>query len=241
MSLFLDAIAWILAPQQWQGPYALGALLTQHLVYAAISVAIAAVIAVPIGWAIGHTGRGREVAVAIAGVARAVPSFGLLLLLVLLMGVLRKPEAAVITFVLLAIPSLLAGAYSGLEAIDRRVVDAARAVGMTEWQILWRVEVPLGLPLLVGGLRSAALQVVATVTIAAYIGLGGLGQPIIAGLNLRSFDQVLGGAILVALLALVIDALLALAQRAAVPAGLRAGLADRGTSTRRRAVPAAST
>ncbi|MDQ1128048.1 ABC transporter permease [Microbacterium sp. SORGH_AS_0888] len=240
MSLFLDAIAWIFAPRQWQGSGTLGELLLQHLAYSAASVAIAVVIAVPLGWAIGHTGKGREVAVAVAGVARAVPSFGLLLLLVLLMGVLRKPEAAVITFVLLAIPSLLAGAYSGLEAIDRRVIDAARAVGMTQWQILWRVEVPLGLPLLIGGLRSAVLQVVATVTIAAYIGLGGLGQPIIAGLNLRSFDQVLGGAILVALLALLLDALLALAQRAAVPTGLRAGRADRGASARRRTVPATS-
>jgi osmoprotectant transport system permease protein len=161
------------------------------------------------------------VAVAISGAARAIPAFGLLILLVLLLGVLRRPEAAFITFVILAIPSLLAGAYSGIEAIDRRVIDAARGVGMTEWQILWKVEVPLGLPLLIGGLRSAVLQVVSTVTIAAYINLGGLGWPIIQGIPLQRFDQVLGGAMLVAALALVLDALLALAQHAAVPRGLR--------------------
>jgi len=150
--------------------------------------------------------------------------------------VLHKPEAALITFVLLALPSLLAGAYAGIESIDRQTIDAARAMGMTGWQVLWRVEVPLGLPLLVAGLRAAALQVVATVTIAAYIGLGGLGQPIIAGLSLRRYDEVLGGALLVAALALVIDGLLALAQRAAVPAGLRGARDDRDPA-RRRPVP----
>ncbi|WP_156252472.1 ABC transporter permease [Pseudactinotalea terrae] len=221
MNLFADAIAWLLSPERLDGAYALPTLLGQHLLYTLIAVLISAAVAVPAGWLIGHTGRGREVAVAISGAARAVPSFGLMVLLVLLLGVLRIPEAAVLTFVLLAIPSLLAGAYTGVEAVDRRVVDAARAMGMTEWQIFRKVEMPLGLPLLVGGLRSATLQVIATVTIAAYVNLGGLGWPIIQGIPLRRFDQVLGGAILVALLALAVDLLLALAQRAAVPTGVR--------------------
>lgn len=221
MNVFAQAFLWLFSPERLQGSYALQTLLGQHLFFTAISVAIAAAIAVPAGWLIGHTGRGREIAVAVSGAARAIPSFGLMVLLVLLMGVLRTTEAAVITFVLLAIPSLLAGAYTGLEAIDRRVLDAARAMGMTEWQVFWKVEVPLGLPLLVGGLRSALLQVIATVTIAAYINLGGLGWPIIQGIPLQRFDQVLGGAILVAALALLVDLLLALAQRAAVPAGVR--------------------
>lgn len=237
MNLFAEAFAWLFSPERWEGQYALPILLGQHLLYTVSSVLIAAVIAVPVGWLIGHTGRGREVAVAISGAARAVPSFGLMVLLVLLLGVLRVPEAATITFVLLAIPSLLAGAYTGLDAIDRRVIDAARATGMTEWQIFWKVEVPLGLPLLVGGLRAATLQVIATVTIAAYVNLGGLGWPIIQGIPLRRFDQVLGGAILVAVLALVADLLLALAQRAAVPAGIRvaAGPTTKTPRTRRRA------
>ncbi|MGL3148873.1 ABC transporter permease [Microbacterium sp. A82] len=222
MNLFAEAFAWLFSPERLEGQYALPTLLGQHLFYTAISVLVAAVIAVPLGWLIGHTGRGREFAVAVAGAARALPSFGLMILLVLLLGVLRIPEAAVITFVLLAIPSLLAGAYTGFEAIDRRVIDAARAMGMTEWQIFRKVEVPLGLPLLVGGIRSALLQVIATVTIAAYVNLGGLGWPIIQGIPLRRFDQVLGGAILVALLALIVDLLMAVAQRAAVPSGVRA-------------------
>lgn len=231
MNLFLEAFAWMFAPAQWTGNYALPKLLGEHLTLTAISVLIAAVIAVPLGWLIGHTGKGREIAVAVSGAARAIPAFGLMILLVLLLGVLRIPQAAVTTFVLLAIPSLLAGAYTGLEAIDRRVIDAAKAMGMTGWQVFWKVEVPLGLPLLVGGIRSALLQVIATVTIAAYVGLGGLGYPIIQGIPLQRFDQVLAGAILVALLALIVDLLLAAAQHVAVPRGLRTG---GGRSSRRR-------
>ena len=222
MNLIWEAIAWIFSGDPGRGLEPIPVALSQHLAYTFLSVAIAALIAVPLGWLIGHTGKGRDIAVAISGAARAIPSFGLLILLVLLLGVLRTTEAAVITFVLLAIPSILAGAYAGFEAIDPRVTDAARSMGMTEWQILWRVEVPLGLSLLVAGLRSATLQVVATVTIAAYVNLGGLGQYILAGIPLRRFDIVLGGALLVAALALVLDGVFALLQRWSVPAGIRA-------------------
>jgi osmoprotectant transport system permease protein len=224
VNLFSDAIAWILSGAPGAGLDPIPVALAQHLLYTFVSVLVATVIAVPIGWAIGHTGRGRDVAVAISGAARAVPSFGLLLLLVLLLGVLHKPEAAVITFVLLGIPSILAGAYTGFEAIDRRVIDAGRAMGMTSWQVLWRIEVPLGLPLLVAGLRAGVLQVVATVTLAAYVNLGGLGQYIITGLPLKRFDMVLGGALLVAALALVLDGIFAILQRLAVPRGVSAGI-----------------
>ena len=216
MNLFADAIAWI-----FSGEADIPLALLQHLLFTFGSIAIAVVIAVPAGWAIGHTGRGREIAVALSGAARALPSFGLILLLVLVLGVLHKPEAAVTAFVVLAIPSILAGAYTGFQAIDRATVDAARAVGMSEWQILWRVEAPLGLPLLVAGIRSATLQVVATVTLAAYVGLGGLGQFIFTGVPLRRYDLILGGAILVTVLALVLDLVFALLQRASVPRGLR--------------------
>lgn len=221
MNLLGDAIEWIMDPAQWTGANAIPVLLRQQLLYTVVSVAIAALIAVPLGWAIGHTGRGREIAVAAVGAARAVPAFGLLVLLVLLFGVLHKPEAATITFVILAVPSLLAGAYTGFESVNRATIDAARAAGMTEWQIVWKVEVPLGAPLLVAGFRSATLQVVATVTIAAYVNLGDLGLPILTGLNLRRYDMVLGGSILVALLALALDACFAILQHAATPRGVR--------------------
>ncbi|QLD10667.1 ABC transporter permease [Microbacterium oleivorans] len=236
MNVFVDAIAWLLDPAQYTGSNSVPVLVGQQLFYTSVSVLIAAVIAVPIGWAIGHTGKGREFAVAVSGAARAIPSFGLLILLILLLGVTQKTEAAFITFVVLAIPALLAGAYSGLQAIDRRTIDAARAVGMTEWQILWRVEVPLGMPLLVGGVRSAVLQVVATVTIAGYTDLGGLGFRIIQGIDLRAIDQVLGAALVLAILALLLDAVFALLQRASVPRGIRA--ASAAPERRRRPVAA---
>ena len=223
MNLFAEAFAWLFAPERFVGADSLQVRIGEHLFYTFVSVLVAAVVAVPLGYLIGHTGKGREIAVGVSGAARALPSFGLILLLVLLIGVTQKPLAAFIAFVLLAIPSILAGAYSGLEAIDRRVIDSARAVGMTEWQILWKVEIPLGLPLLIGGLRSAALQVVATVTLAAYIGLGGVGLYIISGLALRRFDQMLGAAIVIVVLALVIDGLFAVVQRLIVPRGVAAG------------------
>jgi osmoprotectant transport system permease protein len=223
VNLFLDAIAWLVAPEQYAGADSLPARIGEHLFFTFVSVLVAALIAIPLGYLIGHTGTGRSLAIGLAGAARALPSFGLILLLVLVIGVTQRPLAAFTAFVLLAIPSILAGAYSGLEAIDRRVIDAARAVGMTEWQILWKVEVPLGLPLLVGGIRSAALQVVATVTLAAYIGLGGVGLYIIRGLALREFAPMLGAAIVIVALALAIDGAFAGLQRLLVPRGVAAG------------------
>ncbi|WP_425837660.1 ABC transporter permease [Microbacterium sp. PA5] len=221
MNLFFDAFAWIFSPDRLSGSSVpLPLAIWQHLAFTFGSVAIAALIAIPLGWLIGHTGRGREIAVAVSGAARALPSLGLLLLLILIIGVVHKTEAAVISFVLLAIPSILAGAYAGFEAIDRAVIDAGRAVGMTPWQVLWKIEVPLGLPLLIGGLRSATLQVVATVTIAAYAGLGGLGFYFLQGIQLNRFDQVLGASLIVVALALFLDGLFALLQRLVVPRGV---------------------
>lgn len=220
MNVFAEALAWIFSPDRLTGSLPLPLAVWQHLAFTFGSVAIAAVIAIPLGWLIGHTGRGREIAVALSGAARALPSLGLVVLLVLLLGVVHKTEAAVVAFVLLAIPSILAGAYAGFEAIDRTVIDAGRAVGMTEWQVLWKIEVPLGLPLLIGGLRSATLQVVATVTIAAYVGLGGLGFFIIQGIQIRSFPQILGASLIVVALALALDGLFALLQRFVVPRGV---------------------
>lgn len=207
MNTFGDTLAW-LAENFANGD--LWLRIGEQLFYTVISVLIAALIAVPVGYYIGHTGRGREIAVGVAGAARALPSFGLMLLLISLVGIVQRPIAAFAAFVILAIPSILAGAYSGIQAIDRATIDAARAVGMTEWQILWKVEAPLGLRLLVSGLRSGTLQVVATVTLAAYINLGGLGYDILQGIPLRRDDQVLGAAIVVIVLALLIDALFGL-------------------------------
>ena len=242
MNLILEAFAWIFSPDRLSDTIPLPLLIGQHLFYTFVSVLIAAAIAVPLGYYIGHTGRGRGFAISLSGAARAVPSFGLILLLVLVIGVTQKPLAAFTAFVLLAIPSILAGAYSGLEAIDRRVIDAAKAVGMTPWQVLIKVEIPLGLPLLIGGIRSASLQVVATVVLAGYIGLGGLGLQIFKALSLSRFDVMLGAAFVIVALALVLDALFALLQHIVVPRGVSAGRAAevRTSSRRRRSVMAAA-
>jgi osmoprotectant transport system permease protein len=220
VNYFLEAFAWIFSPERLIGALPLPTAILQHLAFTFGSVLIAALIAIPTGWFIGHTGRGREVAIFLAGAARALPSLGLIVLLVLLLGVGLKTEAAVVAFVLLAIPSILAGAYAGFEAIDRTVIDAGRAMGMTPWQVLGKIEVPLGLPLLIGGLRAATLQVVATVTIAAYVGLGGLGYYIIQGISLRDFPQILGASIIVIAIALLLDGVFALLQRLVVPRGV---------------------
>jgi osmoprotectant transport system permease protein len=132
-------------------------------------------------------------------------------------------EAPVIALVILAIPSILAGAYAGLDAVDRQTVDAARAVGMTGWQILWNVEIPLGLPLLMGGLRAASLQVIATATLADYVGAGGLGHFLFLGLQTQDYPQMLAGSIAVVILAFLSELIFGLLARAVVPRGVRIG------------------
>lgn len=217
MIQLLEALAWIADPTRWPGPSGILVRLGEHLLYTLLGVGIAALIALPIGLYVGHTRRGRGLAVALSGAARALPTLGLVTLFGLWLGV--GLTAPMLAFVILAIPSLLAGAYSACEAVDPRAVDAARAQGMTEWQILTRVEVPIGLPLLIGGVRLAAVQVVATVMLASYIGNGGLGRFIFLGLNLRDYPQMLAGSLLVVALALVLDLTLRLVERLTAPRG----------------------
>jgi osmoprotectant transport system permease protein len=214
MSVFSDTAEWLTDSAHWSGDDSIPLRVVQHLGYTGETVAIAAVIAVPLGLWIGHTGRFRGVAVSVTGAMRALPTLGVLTLVVLYLGIGLTP--AIISLVLLAIPPLLAGAYAGLESVDRRTIDAARAIGMNEWQILVKVEIPLALPLIVGGFRSATLQVVATATVAAYIGLGGLGRYLIDGLDLSDYPKMLSGSILVIGLALFLDGVFALLQKIAV-------------------------
>jgi osmoprotectant transport system permease protein len=234
MNFLVDAFAFILDPANWQGPLGIAARLQQHLGITALSVLIAAAVALPLGLAIGHTGRGRAAVITATGAARALPTFGVLTLFVLIgiqFGAGLSLTPVIIVLVILAIPPLLAGAYAGVEAVDRLTVDAARAQGMTEWQILTRVELPLAVPLLVGGLRSATLQVVATATIAAYVAQGGLGRYLIEGIQSRDYLRAVVGAVLVALLALLLDGLFAVVQKLVVPRGVSRD-ATRKSSTR---------
>lgn len=226
MSLLEETVAWFSDPAQWSGATGIPWRLAQHIGYTALAVAVAALVAVPLGLYIGHTGKWRNLAVLSTGALRALPTLGLLTLLALQLGI--GLSAPIIALAVLCIPPLLAGIYSGLEAVDPATVDAARAQGMTEAHVILRVELPLAMPLIIGGLRSAVLQVIATATVAAFIGVGGLGRYIIDGLAVSDTARVLGGAVVVVILALVIDALFAAAQR------LSAHFADPATPTKER-------
>jgi osmoprotectant transport system permease protein len=184
----------------WSGTDGIPNRLLEHLQYSFGALVLVLLIALPLGLYVGHTGRG---ALGIAGVAnalRALPTFGLL--------------------VILGVPAVLANTYAGVQSVDPAARDAARGMGMTGWQVLWRVEVPNALPLIISGVRSSILQIVATATIAAYVSLGGLGRYIIDGLSQRDYAQMASGALLVAILALLLDLVLAVAQRFVVSPGV---------------------
>ena len=222
MNLLWD---WLSDSSHWHGPEGVLARLIEHLEYSGAAVLIAALIAVPLGLYIGHTGRGRFVAVNLTGALRAMPSLGLLYIAILWLGPKFTGDQAYvipteIVLVVLAVPPLLAGAYAGVEQVDPAARDAARGMGMTGREVLFKVEVPNAMPLMFSGLRSAVLQVVATATLAATVSLGGLGRFLIDGLSTRDYGQTAGGAVLVAVLALTLDLVLALLQRVAVSPGV---------------------
>lgn len=215
----IQGYEWLIDPQHWQGANGIPVRVVEHLGYSGLTLLIAVVIAVPVGLYVGHTGRGRVVVIALAGVLRALPTLGVLTLFVLLAGLGLMPP--IWALVLLAIPPILAGTYAGISSVSRDTVDAARSMGMTEPQILFRVEVPNGLSVILGGCRAAVLQVVATVAVVAYINLGGLGRYLIDGLSVSDYGRVFGGAIVIAALAIAIDAVLAGLQRLALSPGLK--------------------
>jgi osmoprotectant transport system permease protein len=215
MNFVEKAVSYLLTADNWTGPVGLAARILEHLEYTAAAVGASALVAVPIGLLIGHTGRGTLLVVGAVNGLRALPTLGVLLLGVLVFGLGMGPPLGAL--MLLGIPSLLAGTYAGIANVERTVVDAARAMGMTQIQVLLRVEVPNALPLMLGGLRSATLQVVATATVAAYASLGGLGRYLIDGIKEREFQLALVGALAVAALALILDGLLAFAVWISVP------------------------
>lgn len=211
MNLFLEALGWLFARENWGGAGGILSRLQQHLSFTLAVVAVACVLALPAGVAIGHTRRGVAVVPMITASARALPTLGLLTLVGLWSGLgLVAPFCALLV---LAIPPMLAGAYAGITSAETVTVDAARAIGLSPWQVLTQVELPAAVPLLLEGLRSTTLQVVATATLAAYTADVGLGRFLFAGLKTRDYAQMIGGALLVVVLALVLDLLLVQAKR----------------------------
>ncbi|MEP7034794.1 MAG: ABC transporter permease [Dermatophilaceae bacterium] len=218
-------LAWLADGAHWRGYDGIFRRVTEHLEYSLVALLIAALIAIPLGLYIGHTGRGRFLVVNAVGSARAIPSLGLLFLAILLLGPKFQGDLAYLAptglvLVVLAVPPILSGTYAGIGGVDPAARDAARGMGMRGTEMLRHVEIPCAMPLIFSGIRSAMLQVIATATIAAVVGLGGLGRFLIDGLAVRDTPQTASGAVLVAGLALSVDLALALIQRLVVSPGL---------------------
>jgi osmoprotectant transport system permease protein len=219
MSFFTYAWDWVTQSANWHGSGSIPQQILAHLGYSILPLLIAAVIGIPAGVAVGHSGRGAVFVVNLANGWRAIPTLGLLVLLAVYLGF--SFLTWLLPLVVLAIPPILVNAYEGVAGVEPGVRDAAKGAGMTSWQQVTRVEVPIALPLILVGLRTAAIFVVATATIAAYIGLGGLGRFIIDGLSSYQYGPVAGGALLVVILAVLVLGFFALLSRLIVPAGLR--------------------
>ncbi|MGW3414224.1 ABC transporter permease [Streptomyces sp. NPDC000888] len=210
---------WLTSSQQWHGDEGIPQRLLEHLTYSGISLLFATLIGLTFGLLVGHTGRGAFAVASVANLARAIPTFGLVVLVVTLAGLSTTP--VLVALVALAVPPILINTFEGVRGVDADTRDAARGVGMTEWEVLVRVEVPMALPLILLGLRVAAIQVVATATIAAYPGLGGLGRFIVDGLARNDYELVIGGSTVVVVLALLVQALFTALRRVIVSPGLQ--------------------
>lgn len=216
MDVFVDAWRWLLDPANWSGGAGISTRLVEHVWLTLASVAIACAIAVPVALWLGHIGRGGTFAINLSNVGRAVPTFAVLVLL-FLTPLSLSIWSTIIALVLFAIPPVLTNTYVGMREVDRDAVEAARGMGMDGWQLLRKVEFPLAVPLLMNGVRLAAVQVVATATIAALVAGPGLGRIIASGYGRQDLPQVIAGALLVAALALVVEGLMEVLRRALDP------------------------
>jgi osmoprotectant transport system permease protein len=246
MELFGDGIAWLVDPANWTHPRnGIFLRLWEHVSLSAVALAVAAAIALPIGLVIGHTGRGAAAVIAVANIGRAVPSVGWLgivfapLLVLFGRGGIGFPPS-VIALILLAIPPIVTNTYAGMREVDREMVEAGRGMGMRESEIVRLVEVPVALPVILAGVRSSAVQVVATATLATIVGGGTLGAFIVQGIDVRALDRVVGAAILVAILAILTEVGFGLLQRRAVSPGLRGRTTWAPRDTAEVALPAAN-
>jgi osmoprotectant transport system permease protein len=229
VSVVNEVLAWLTDPAQWSGPDGIPVRTLQHLWYSLLATAIAAAVALPVGVYIGHTGRGAVFAVNLTNLGRAIPSLGIIILMFTIFGFGVAP--ILVTLFALAIPPIVTNSYIGVRSVDPDVRQAAEGMGMRGRQVLWQVELPMAMPLIMAGIRTSAVQVVATATLAAFVGLGGLGRYLIDGLAQRNLAEVVGGAILVAALSLVTELVLGRVQTLVVSKGL----AERGADAAVRA------
>jgi osmoprotectant transport system permease protein len=229
-----DIVAFFSDPAHWEGTSGIPNRLIEHLVISGLSILVATLIAIPIGLYIGHTNRGSSLAINLANIGRAIPSYAMMVIPLPLtitlapvlgfdpgFGLVFLPIFLAMTF--LAIPPLLVGTYAGLRSVDRDLIEAGHGMGLRARQILGQIEIPIASSIIVGGFRTATLQVIATATIGAILGGGGLGRFIFDGLNQGppGRPSIYAGAILVSALAIGVDALLAVLQTRLTPRGLR--------------------
>ena len=227
-----DVVAFLSDPANWQGPAGIPERIIEHLEICLLAVLAATVVALPLGFYIGHTGKLQLLGINIANIGRAIPSYSVMVMVLPVTLALAPrlgygPELGFtflpifLAMVLLAIPPILVATYAGISEVDRDLAESSRGMGMTEWQILRNVELPLASAVIIGGFRVALLQVIATATIGAYLSSGGLGRFIIDGIARNDNAMLLAGAILVAVLAIGADTLLSLLQRRLTPVGVK--------------------
>jgi osmoprotectant transport system permease protein len=220
VSAVLDGIRWLTSPENWTGRNGIGEAVLQHLWYSLIGTGLATAIALPIGLVIGHTGRGRFAAANVSGLWRAIPTIGVVTLVFRWQPLSIWP--VLVALVVLAIPPIVLNTVAGIDSVPGDVRDAATGMGLTGRQALWHVEIPNALPLILAGIRSAANQVIATVSVAGFVGLGTLGVFIFTAARTNKQDVMAGASIAIIILVLVVEGLFALLQRAIVSPGVRA-------------------
>lgn len=200
MDILLATVRWLLQPEHWLGDTGILMRLREHIYYVLISIVLSSVIALPLGIALGYWRKGAFIIINLFNIGRAIPSLGLILLCIIVFGFNDIPVFAAL--VAMSIPPILTNAWVGIYHADRPLCDAATALGMTPWQSLWQLRIPLAAPLIIAGIRTALVQLIATAVVAAYAGLGGLGRFLIDGLGQRDFPQVIAGSLVVSLLAI---------------------------------------
>lgn len=216
MNSLKAALVWLNDPLNWQGPQGVPHLTGEHLLISGAAVALAALVAMPLAMLLGHTGRGGGLTVVLTNVSRAIPTLALLTIFSAT-AIGFGDRATVIALAVFSIPPLLTNTYVGIRGVDSDVVEAARGMGLSGVAVLGRVELPLALPLIAAGVRTAAVQAVATATLAALVGGGGLGVVISVGFGQQDRGQIIAGGVLVALLALMTELVLSQVQRVVTP------------------------
>jgi osmoprotectant transport system permease protein len=226
VGLITDTITWLTDPTHWAGPNGIAIRLGEHVAISGASLLIAIAIALPIGLWIGHSGRFVTIAVNSANLWRALPSLAVIAIVLPITAAI-DPQAGfkiyptVVAMIVLAVPPVLVNSYAGIANVDRDLVEAGRGQGMSESQILVGIELPLAVPVIVTGIRSGAVQIIATATLGAIFGFGGLGRFLVDGVAQHDTGQVFGGVVLVASLVIVTELAFAIAQRALTPRPLR--------------------